>query len=90
MYNFSGIKESVPSKVFSKWDIAQHLPEAIQKKFKLTASEFILRVYKHNLKMRAASNQDHLDDEEAHGDGEDKTTVTKVDAVGPKITSYMD
>ena len=35
MYNFSGIMESAPEKVTARWDIAHHLPEAVQNKFKM-------------------------------------------------------
>jgi len=35
MYNFGGIKESVPDLVSAKWDIAHHLPEAVQNKFRM-------------------------------------------------------
>ena len=65
MYNYGGIKEGNNKKVTSKWDIALHLPEAIQKKFVLTIGEFILKVYKYNQRIR--NNQDldeDIEDEE--------------------------
>ena len=33
MYNYGGIKESDPEKIFSRWDIALHLPTITQKRF---------------------------------------------------------
>jgi len=47
-YNYGGIRESTMNKVTGKWDIVNHLPEAIQKKFLLIVGEFLLKVYKHN------------------------------------------
>ena len=53
IYNYGGIKESNHKKVSAKWDIAMHLPEAVQKKFLLTIGEYILKVYKYNMKLRS-------------------------------------
>ena len=50
-YNFGGIKESDFSKVASRWDIALHLPEAIQRKFLYIVGEYLLKVYKYNVKL---------------------------------------
>ena len=88
IYNYGGIKESgdaANKKVVAKWDIAMHLPESIQRKFLVTVSEYILKVYRYNQKLFTES---HIQQEEdviveggPHTDG------------GPgvdKITSYMD
>jgi hypothetical protein len=48
-YNYGGIKEGTgDKKVVAKWDIALHLPESIQRKFLLTVSEYILKVFRYN------------------------------------------
>ena len=54
MYNYSGIKESNPQAVLSRWDISLHLPEAIQQIFKHTVGEYLLKVYRHNEKQKEA------------------------------------
>jgi site-specific DNA-cytosine methylase len=51
-FNMAGVRESNPGKVASKWDIAMHLPEAIRQNFVLVVGEFILKVYKHNIKIK--------------------------------------
>lgn len=51
-FNFGGVRESNPGKVTNRWDMALHLPEAIQKKFIFIVSEFVLKIYKHNIKIR--------------------------------------
>jgi hypothetical protein len=51
-YNYGGIKEGTgDKKVVAKWDIALHLPESIQRKFLLTVSEYILKVFRYNQKL---------------------------------------
>jgi len=54
-FNYGGVQEQAGSNrmVTQKWDVALHLPPAIQKKFSLVVGEYILKVYKHNLKLRA-------------------------------------
>ena len=54
-FNYGGVQEQAGSArmVTQKWDVALHLPPAIQKKFGLVVGEYILKVYKHNLKLRA-------------------------------------
>lgn len=52
-HNHAGIKESNPDKVSNRWDIVEHLPEAVRKKFINTASEFIHMTYKYNQKYNA-------------------------------------
>jgi hypothetical protein len=55
MYNFSGIVESAPEKVTARWDIAHHLPEAVQNKFKMQMADYVLKVSRYNAKRRAAN-----------------------------------
>jgi hypothetical protein len=55
MYNFSGIMESAPEKVTARWDIAHHLPEAVQNKFKMQMADYVLKVSRYNAK-RLATN----------------------------------
>lgn len=55
IYNFGGIRESNSQKVASRWDICSHLPEAIQKKFLLIVAEYILKVYKFNVKLNSSN-----------------------------------
>lgn len=95
IYNYGGIRESggggdtsSNKKVVAKWDIAQHLPESIQRKFLVTVSEYILKVYRYNQKMVSSGQQMIQQEEEAEGGpknaaGENKGQVDK-------ITSYMD
>lgn len=45
--------ESDPEKVTQRWDIAHHLPEAVQHKFKVTTADFVLKVSRYNAKRRA-------------------------------------
>lgn len=54
--------------------MALHLPEAIRQNFVVTAGEFILKVYRHNIKERLNS------------DGQDKHRQMNEQ----KIVSYMD
>ena len=54
-YNQGGIKEgTADKKVIAKWDIALHLPESIQRKFLLTVSEYILKVFRYNTRLQHA------------------------------------
>jgi hypothetical protein len=53
IYNFGGVKEDGEKKITAKWDIAAHLPEAVQRKFLLIVSEFILKVYRYNQKLES-------------------------------------
>lgn len=56
-FNYGGVRESSPGKVASRWDIALHLPEAIQKNFLYIVGEFILKVYKHNIKSKIEGDE---------------------------------
>lgn len=51
-YNYGGIKESTDDKVSSRWDISMHLPQAIRRLFLKQIALFILKVYKHNQRLR--------------------------------------
>ena len=67
IYNYGGIKEASSMKVSSKWDIALHMPEAIQKKFLLIIGEFILKVYKWHRRERDEDEDAPVEDKEVKG-----------------------
>jgi hypothetical protein len=54
MYNYGCIKESQPETVSQKWDIAHHLPEAVQNKFRMQTADYLLKVSRYNIKRRAS------------------------------------
>lgn len=81
-YNYGGIKEgSGEKKVVAKWDVALHLPEAVQRKFLLTVSEFILKVFRYNQKLMAQEQSGiPMEEELIEGGGNQED----------KVVSYMD
>lgn len=53
LFNWGGIRESSPDIVSAKWDMSNHLPEAVQKKFKMHLADYLLKVHRFNTKLRA-------------------------------------
>jgi hypothetical protein len=82
-YNYGGIKEGTgDKKVVAKWDIALHLPESIQRKFLLTVSEYILKVFRYNQKL--LHNQEAgipMEEDLIDGGAGDEKVVSYMDAV---------
>jgi hypothetical protein len=57
--------------VSAKWDMSNHLPEAIQKKFKMHLADYLLKVYRFNTKrldkgIEEAKDND-LSEDKIHG-----------------------
>lgn len=64
IYNYGGVKEQPGNRIVNqKWDIALHLPVALQRKFNLIVGEFILKVYKHNQRLRSETGVPLEEDE---------------------------
>jgi len=50
-FNYAGIPESNPESMSLHFNVNDHLPEAIRKKFKMTVVRFLTEVLKINLKL---------------------------------------
>lgn len=48
IYNYAGITESNPDRLFAELNIVRHLPEAIRHKFKYTVMELCTKALKFN------------------------------------------
>lgn len=81
-FNYAGISESNPTKVTSKWDIALHLPEAIQKKFLITVGEFLLKIYKHSMRVKSGAV------EEDTGDSNNQAAAHKIQSFMDKVDDF--
>jgi hypothetical protein len=53
IYNYSGITESNPDRLFAELNIVKHLPESIRHKFKFTVMELCTKTLKFNRKLVA-------------------------------------
>lgn len=73
LYNYGGVKESVPDKVYSQWNVRSHLPVITHRAFNTTMCDFILKVYKFNLRQRQAGTP--------QADIEDKKVQSLMDTV---------
>jgi DNA polymerase epsilon subunit 1 len=47
-FNFTGFKESIPDHPINRWNVSNHLPEAIQMDFRRIAAEYVIKVYHYN------------------------------------------
>ena len=52
IFNYSGITESNPDRLFAELNIVKYLPEAIRHKFKFTVMELCTKTLKHNRKLQ--------------------------------------